>query len=206
MASKSASKIGWPSLPAPRAALARAVASSRCRRRARRHRGAHSGALEELDDDIHAAGGKATLLTLDLRKGDQDRSAWPDAFPALGQARHFRWQRRHTRSAFAAAPRHRGCLETRHRHQSLANWRLIRTLDPLLKRSEGPRGVRHFGCCSRRKTPTGVRTPFPRPALEALVKTYATRGRDTPACASTSSTRGRYAPRCAPRPSPARTR
>ena len=66
---------------------------------------APSAALEELDDEIHAAGGSATLVPLDLkdyrRRIDRLGAAH---LRALGQARHPGRQCRHARRARAARP------------------------------------------------------------------------------------------------------
>ncbi len=84
-----------------------------------------------------------------------------------------------------------------------ANWRLIRTLDPLLKRSDAGRAVFVTSAQQRASTPTGDRTRCRRPGSKRWSRPTPTRS-PTPRCASTSSTRGRCARRCAPRPFPAR--
>ena len=70
----------------------------------------------------------------------------------------------------------------------IANWRLIRTLDPLLQ-ALGRRAARCSSPPARRpaRTPTGGPTPSRRRASRRWRKTYAARDGETRPCASTSS-------------------
>jgi NADP-dependent 3-hydroxy acid dehydrogenase YdfG len=52
--------------------------------------GRTAGALEEVDDEIRALGGSATLLTLDLKTQDKIDALGTHHLPALEQARHTR--------------------------------------------------------------------------------------------------------------------
>ena len=62
-----------------------------------------------------------------------------------------------------------------------ANWRLIRTLDPLLRRSEAGRAhLRLLGRGDRRRAPTGVPTPPPRRGSKRWCKVYADEVANTP--------------------------
>jgi NAD(P)-dependent dehydrogenase (short-subunit alcohol dehydrogenase family) len=163
------------------------------------------GALEELDDEFRAFGGKATLLDLDIRKGDK--------IDQLGPTLYQRWGKLDSLVSSAGilgplSPLHHvtedawnAVIET----NLSANWRLIRTLDPLLKRSEGGRAVFVTSGAAAARTPIGDRMQSPTRASKRSSRPTRMR---SPArhCGSTSSTRGRCAPRCAPRPSPARTR
>jgi len=131
------------------------------------------GGLEETDDEIRKAGGTATLVPLDLRD-----------FPAidrLGATVHERWGRLDallgnagvlgtlTPLAHLDPKTFAECMEV----NVTANWRLIRSFDPLLKASDAGRalfitsGAAHklrayWGCYSVSKA-----------ALEAVVHTYA---------------------------------
>lgn len=100
-----------------------------------------SGALEEVDDAIHTLGGKATILQLDLKKGDR--------IDQLGPTIYQRWGKL---DIFVGAAGILGPLSplghvTADAWQAVvdvnlsANWRLIRTLDPLLKKSDAGRAV-----------------------------------------------------------------
>ena len=99
------------------------------------------GALEELDDRIKAAGGHATLVPLDLKDGD--------AIDHLGAAIFERWGRLDVLVGNAGVL---GTITPVH-HLSpkvfddlfainvRANWRLIRSCEPLLRASDAGRAV-----------------------------------------------------------------
>ena len=143
--------------------------------------GRTAGALEEVDDEIRAGGGSATLLTLDLKAHDK--------IDALGPTIYQRWGKLDVLVGNAGilgplsplghvtADAWNEVLEI----NLTANWRLIRTLDPLLRRSEAGRAIFvTSGVRQRRRAPTGAPTPSPRRALEALVKVYAHEVENTP--------------------------
>jgi NAD(P)-dependent dehydrogenase (short-subunit alcohol dehydrogenase family) len=131
------------------------------------------GALEELDDEIRAGGGKATLLQLDLANGDK--------IDQLGPTLYQRWGKLDILIANAGilgplSPLHHVTEDAWQQVIDVnlsANWRLIRTLDPLLKRSDAGRAVFVTSGASTGKHaywgPYGVS----KAGLEALVKTYA---------------------------------
>lgn len=131
------------------------------------------GALEELDDEIADAGGKATLLPLDLRKGER--------IDQLGPTLYQRWGKL---DIFVGAAGVLGPLsplghitadawDTVMDINLAANWRLIRTLDPLLQRSDAGRVVLvSSGAASGNNAYWG---PYAvsKAGLEALARTYA---------------------------------
>ncbi len=132
-----------------------------------------TGGLEEVDDEIQAAGGSATLVPLDLRD-----------FPALdrlGASIFERWQRL---DAFLGNAGTLGAL-TPLSHldpkifQELidvnvtANWRLIRSLDPLLRSSDAGRAVFLTSGAARKHTPFWGGYGMAKAALESLALTYA---------------------------------
>lgn len=97
--------------------------------------------LESLDDEIQAAGGSATLLQLDLKKGDK--------IDQLGPTIYQRWQKLDILVGNAgilgplsplAHVTEDGWTQTLEVNLT-ANWRLIRSLDPLLQRSDAGRAV-----------------------------------------------------------------
>ena len=105
-----------------------------------------TGGLEEVDDEIRAAGGTATLVTLDLRKPDKVDALGTDALSAVGQARHSRRQCRRARADLAAAAHHRRRLERGDRRQPDRQL----AADPIARpaaaaRRRRPRGVRVLG-------------------------------------------------------------
>lgn len=131
------------------------------------------GALEELDDEIRAKGNTATLLQLDLRKGDRVDALGPTIFQRWGKLDIL------VGNAAVLGPMSPlGHVTTDAWEQVMdvnvtANWRLIRTLDPLLQRSDAGRAIfvssAAASLCNAYMGPYSVS----KAALEALVKTYA---------------------------------
>jgi len=99
------------------------------------------GGLEELDDEIKAVGGSATLVPADV-------TDYP-ALDRLGAAIHERWGRLDILIGNAGvlgklSPL--GHIEPKTWDEVMAvnvtaNWRLIRSLDPLLRRSDDGRAI-----------------------------------------------------------------
>jgi NAD(P)-dependent dehydrogenase (short-subunit alcohol dehydrogenase family) len=131
------------------------------------------GALEELDDEIQASGGSATLLQLDLRKGDK--------LDALGPTLFQRWGKLDILVGNAGilgplSPLGHITAEAWADVLNInltANWRLIRTCDPLLRRSDAGRAIFvSSGVASGAHAYWG---PYAvsKAGLEALARTYA---------------------------------
>jgi NAD(P)-dependent dehydrogenase (short-subunit alcohol dehydrogenase family) len=138
------------------------------------------GALEELDDEITALGGSATLVPLNLVHGDKLDQLGPSLYP--------RFQRL---DMLVAAAGMLGPLSplahvktedwTRLIEVNLtANWRLIRTLDPLLRLSPSGRAV--FVTCDAARAREAYWGPYAasKAGLEALVASYAAEVASTP--------------------------
>ena len=131
------------------------------------------GALEELDDEIRAAGGNATLIPLDLRK--------PDKIDAVGPTLYQRWQHLDifVGNAGVLGPLSPlGHISERDWTETIevnltANWRLIRTLDPLLRRAEAGRVIFVTSGAARNCRAYWGPYSVSKAALEALAKTYA---------------------------------
>jgi NAD(P)-dependent dehydrogenase (short-subunit alcohol dehydrogenase family) len=142
--------------------------------------GRTSGALEEVDDEIRAKGGSATLLTLDLKSQDK--------IDALGPTIFQRWNKLDILVGNAGilgplsplghvtADAWTEVLEI----NLTANWRLIRTLDPLLRRSDAGRAI--FVSSGAAATPRAYWGPYAasKAGLEALVRVYADEVANTP--------------------------
>ncbi len=111
-------------------------------------RGAHvialartQGALEELDEEINALGGQATLITCDLKNHE--------SVDAIGPAIYQRWKKLDIfigNAAILKALSPAGHVTEAHWNETIevnlsANWRLLRTVDPLLKLSGEARAV-----------------------------------------------------------------
>jgi NAD(P)-dependent dehydrogenase (short-subunit alcohol dehydrogenase family) len=132
-----------------------------------------TGALEELDDEIRKVGGKATLLQLDLRRGERIDQLGPTLFQRWGKLDVFVGNAgilgplsplpHVTHDAWAAV------MDI----NLTANWRLIRTLDPLLQRSNAGRAV--FVTSGAASGEHAYWGPYAvsKAGLDALARTYA---------------------------------
>lgn len=137
------------------------------------------GALEELDDAIRAIGGTATLVPADLKDGL--------AIDRLGGAIHERWGKLDILLANAGilgpiAPL--GHVDPKSFEDVMAinvtaNWRLIRSLDPLLQRSDAGRAV--FLSSGAAHSCRAYWGPYSasKAAVEALARTYAAENQTT---------------------------
>jgi NAD(P)-dependent dehydrogenase (short-subunit alcohol dehydrogenase family) len=135
-------------------------------------------ALEPVDDAIKALGGTATLIPLNLAHGQK--------IDALGPTLYERFGRLDVLVGNAAILGRLSPLThipSEHWDQVMnvnvtANWRLIRTLDPLLRRSDAGRVI--FVTSSAQSGPA-YWAPYSvsKMALETLAKTYANETADT---------------------------
>ncbi len=131
------------------------------------------GALEELDDAIRAAGGEATLVPLDLADGS--------AIDRLGGVLYTRWGR--LDALFGNAGQlgvltPLAHLDTKVWDEAIginltANWRLIRSLDPLLRQSDAGRALFVTSGAAQNLRPFWGAYAVSKAGLEALVRTYA---------------------------------
>jgi len=131
------------------------------------------GGLEELDDDIRAAGGLATLVPLDLRdfaKIDDLAAAIYQRFGRLdvlvGNAAEF--------GAFSPL----GHIDPKLWREVIdldltANWRLIRVMDPLLRLSPAGRAIFVTSRLARDAPPYYGPYAVAKAGLETLVRIYA---------------------------------
>lgn len=138
------------------------------------------GALEELDDAIRTAGGEAaTLVPLDLTDFD--------AIDRLGAGLYERWGRLDALVANAGmlgqlSPI--GHIPPKVWDQTIglnltANYRLIRSLDPLLRQSDAGRAVFLTAAQAHTSEPFWGALAASKAGLEAMVKTYASEIRQT---------------------------
>ncbi len=139
-----------------------------------------TGALEDLDDEIRSAGGVATLVQLDVTSGEK--------IDLLGPTIFERWGKLDMVAACASilgpiSPLPHITEDTWDAVLTTnldANWRLIRSIDPLLRKSEAGRAV--FATCSAADGKLGYWGPYAvsKAGLEALVRTYAAEMVNTP--------------------------
>jgi NAD(P)-dependent dehydrogenase (short-subunit alcohol dehydrogenase family) len=131
------------------------------------------GALEELDDEIKAIGGTATLVPLDLKDyAGIDR---------MGAAIFERWGK--LDALFANAGILGVLTPLTHLQPKVwddllainltANWRLIRSLDPLLRLSDAGRALFVSSAAAHYNRPFWGGYAITKAALETMVKTYA---------------------------------
>lgn len=150
-------------------------------------RGAHviaiartEGGLMELDDEIRAAGGSATLVPLDLRDFA--------AIDRLGGTIFERWQRLDIMIANAGvlgplSPL--GHIKPERFDEVVdvnitAVWRMIRSFDPLLRQSQAARGVFVTSGAVQKMRPFWGAYSMSKAALNAMAVTYARELEKTP--------------------------
>jgi NAD(P)-dependent dehydrogenase (short-subunit alcohol dehydrogenase family) len=132
-----------------------------------------AGALEEVDDEITAAGGSSSILKLNLKHDDK--------VDALGPSLFQRWDRLDVLVAAAGVLGRLGPLshlpneewEQVIKINLTANWRLIRSLDPLLRRSQAGRALFVTSRAARNIRAYWGPYAVSKAGLEALVKSYA---------------------------------
>lgn len=135
--------------------------------------GRTQGALEEVDDEIRAVHGTATILRLDLKKGDMIDQLGPTIFQRWGKLDIL------VGNAGILGPLAPLSHITADNWDAViasnltANWRLIRTLDPVLKLSDGARVI--FVSSGAAKKCRAYWGPYAvsKAGLEALAKAYA---------------------------------
>lgn len=131
------------------------------------------GGLEDLDDEIQSAGGQTTLVPVDLTDFD--------ALDRLGAAIFERWKKLDIlvgNAGMLGVLSPVGHISPKDFEKVMAvnvtaNWRLIRSLDPLLRQSEAGRAV--FMTSVQAETCTafwGLQSTS-KAAVEALVRTWA---------------------------------
>lgn len=132
-----------------------------------------TGALEELDDEIRGAGGQATLMPLDLRDFDK--------IDVLGPALAQKFGRLDIMVGNAGMLGTLGPLphtDAKEWQRVMdvnvnANFRLIRTLDPLLRAAEAGRMIFTSSGLAQRPFAYWGAYCTSKAALEMMVKTYA---------------------------------
>ena len=139
-----------------------------------------SGGLEEVDDEIRSAGGASTLVPVDV--------ADHDALDRLGGLIHERWGKLDIligNAGLLGQLSPLGHVEPKIWDEVMAtnvtaNWRLIRSLDPLLQRSDAGRAVFVTSGAAVVCRPFWGGYSVSKAALDALIKTYAGEVETTP--------------------------
>lgn len=132
-----------------------------------------TGALEELDDEIQEFGGSATILALDLKRLEKIDQLGPTLYQRWGKldilVGNAGFLGALSPIAHATDDAWTNVMST----NLAANWRLIRTLDPLLQRSDAGRAIFVTSGAATKSTAYWGLYAASKAALEALVKTYA---------------------------------
>ena len=131
------------------------------------------GGLEELDDEIRSVGGAATLVPVDITDFD--------AIDRLGASIHERWGKLDIligNAGLLGQISPLGHIEPATWEEVMAvnvtaNWRLVRSLDPLLRQSDAGRAVFVTSRAATACKPFWGVYSVSKAALDALVKTYA---------------------------------
>ncbi len=136
-------------------------------------------ALEEVDDAIKEAGGKASLIPLNLTDGKRVDALGPTLYERFGRLDIFVGN-----AAILGRLSPLTHIPSEHWERVMAtnvtaNWRLIRTLDPLLRRSDAGRVI--FVTSRVARTAKAYWAPYSvsKAALETLAKTYANETADS---------------------------
>jgi NAD(P)-dependent dehydrogenase (short-subunit alcohol dehydrogenase family) len=138
------------------------------------------GGLEALDDDIGKLGGAATLVPLDIKDGD--------GLDRLGLAIHQRWGKLDilvANGAILGPISPLGHIVPHEWDHALAinvtaQWRLIRSFDPLLQQSDAGRAVFVSSGAAWRNRPFWGPYSATKAALNALAQTYAAENQNNP--------------------------
>ena len=138
------------------------------------------GGLEEVDDAIRAAGGAATLVPLDLTEFDR--------IDEMGAALARRFGRIDVlvgNAGILGTLSPMGHIETQVWNRVIAvnltaNWRLIRSFDPLLRASDSGRAIFVTSGAADGAHPYWGAYAVSKAALEAMVKTWAGEVTKTP--------------------------
>lgn len=137
------------------------------------------GGLEELDDEIKAAGGSCTLVPMDLQDFD--------AIDRLGAAIHEKWGRLDILLANAGilgglSPLGHITPKTFDKVMAInvtANWRLVRSLDPLLQKSNAGRAIFLSSGAPHSCKAFWGNYAMTKAAVEALARVYASENAGT---------------------------
>lgn len=138
------------------------------------------GGLEELDDAVKQMGGSATLVPLDLRELDRIDPLGPALFERFGRV-----------DILVGNAGQLGTLGPLAHHDAklwddvlavnvTANWRLIRTLEPLLRRSGSGRAIFVSSGAAHKIQAYWGAYATSKAALEMMVKTWAAELANTP--------------------------
>ncbi|MEM1286806.1 MAG: SDR family NAD(P)-dependent oxidoreductase [Pseudomonadota bacterium] len=131
------------------------------------------GGLEELDDEIKAAGGSATLVPLDLRDFDAIDNLGLALFQRFGRVDALVGNAASFGTATPLSHLKPTVFSEVFDVNVVANYRLLRSIDPLLRRSEAGRAVFLTSDFAAQNKPFFGQYAASKAALNAAVLTYA---------------------------------
>lgn len=131
------------------------------------------GALEEIDDQIQALGGSATLVPLDLQEFDKIDQMGAALYERFGRLDVLIGNAGHIGSLGPMSHQDPKVFKRVMETNVIANYRLIRSMEPLLKLA--PAGRALFTACAAGHEPTAYWSAYAvsKAALEMMVRTWA---------------------------------
>ena len=131
------------------------------------------GGLEEMDDAVRAAGSSATLVPLDLRELDRIDPIGPALYERFGKL-DILVGNAGLLGTLGPLTHHDAKLwDDVMRVNVTANWRLMRTLEPLLRRSDAGRAIFVTSGAAQKASPYWGAYATSKAALEVMVQTWA---------------------------------
>jgi NAD(P)-dependent dehydrogenase (short-subunit alcohol dehydrogenase family) len=138
------------------------------------------GALEEMDDAVRAVGSSATLVPLDLRELDKIDPIGPALYERFGKL-DILVGNAGLLGTLGPLTHHDAKLwDEVMRVNVTANWRLMRTLEPLLRRSDAGRAIFVTSGAAHKAQPYWGAYATSKAALNAMVQTWAAELAKTP--------------------------
>lgn len=135
--------------------------------------GRTTGALEELDDEIQAVGGSATIMPLDLKRLEKVDQIGPTLYQRWGKLDILVGNAGMLGNLTPLAHVTDAAWNDVMAVNLTANWKLLRTLDPLLQRSNAGRAIFVTSGAASKATAYWGLYAATKSGLETLVKTYA---------------------------------
>jgi len=131
------------------------------------------GALEEVDDQIQAAGGSATLVPLDLQEFDKIDQMGAALYERFGRLDILVGNAGHIGSLGPMSHQDPKVFKRVMETNVIANYRLIRSMEPLLKLAPAGRAI--FTACAAGHEPTAYWSAYAvsKAALEMMARTWA---------------------------------
>jgi NAD(P)-dependent dehydrogenase (short-subunit alcohol dehydrogenase family) len=131
------------------------------------------GGLEEVDDQVRAVGGSATLVPLDLTEFDKIDQMGAGLYERFGRLDILVGNAGHLGSLGPMSHQDPNVFKRVIETNLIANWRLIRSMEPLLKLA--PAGRALFTSCAAGREPTAYWSAYAvsKAALEMMARTWA---------------------------------